>query len=616
MALQTKTISANGSKKHHKFTLIVTENSTSTGGNASSISFNFAISPIYTSWNWYNYNNVISYSVNINGRNFSGYIPNYDGYSTVTLSSSTFDIKHDDYGKKTINISFSVDDASSATYTCGNASASSNMTLTTIPRATACPDLSGDIESTYTIALNPASSNFTHSLKVTFGSISQYVNASGNLQTSEYKFSNSNINFTIPASFYQQISKKKGTGTLTLITYSGTTNIGSKTGTLTASCLESRCRPSISGTVVDINSTTISLTGNSNKLVKGYSNAKLTLTLKASTTAGDTKSTISSRSVDGTSFSGTEVTLNKVSKKDFSVTVANSREFSTTTVVSASGGLVNYFSPSMNVNFYRPEQTGSNVKLTYSGTFFNQSFGSVANTITLKWYWKKSSDSSWTTGGTITPTISGNNIASATIECGSNYDYQTNYRFKLEAIDKLSNGNKEMDVTAGIPNHSFGKDWFQHHTKIYDSEDNEILSSKKIFPVGSVFITVTNTNPSTFLGGTWQSFGAGRVLVGVDTTQTEFNTVLKSGGAKTHTLTEEQLPAIKGQIAFHGAGTATVLQGASGKFSATVSRSNYGASNITSGASSYDAVNLSFGGGQAHNNLQPYITVYFWRRTA
>ena len=529
-----------------------------------------------------------------------------DGGSTVTWASGTTEIEHNADGSKTASFSCSYSQPSTSNWTPGNASLSGTITLTTIPRATACPNLSGDIESTYNIALNPASDSFSHSLKVTFGSIKQYVNANGNLQSSEYKFTNKNINFTIPSSFYQQFSKKQGTGTLTLTTYNGSTNIGSKTGTLTANCLESRCRPRISGNAVDVNSTTVALTGNANKIVKGYSNAKLTLTLKAATTSGDTTATISSRSVDGTSFSGTTVTLNKVNKKDFNVTVTNSRGFSTTATISASGSLVNYFNPNMNVNFYRVDQTSSNVKLTYSGAFFNQSFGSVANTLTLKWYWRKSTSSSWTTGGTITPTLSGNNISSATIDCGSSYDYQTNYRFKLEAIDKLSNGNREMDITAGIPNFSFGEDCFQHHTRLYDSSNNEILSVKKIFPVGSIFITVTNTNPGTFIGGTWSSFGAGRVLVGVDTSQTEFNTVQKTGGEKTHKLTINEMPSHNHRFKSWAWGYTRA------------STTNYTADQSMDHDNFEDNGNhiTNTGGGKAHNNLQPYVTVYFWRRTA
>ena len=53
-----------------------------------------------------------------------------------------------------------------------------------------------------------------------------------------------------------------------------------------------------------------------------------------------------------------------------------------------------------------------------------------------------------------------------------------------------------------------------------------------IYPIGSIFITTVNQDPSPYLGGKWESFGAGRVLVGFDSSQIEFNTILKTGGSK------------------------------------------------------------------------------------
>ena len=91
MAL-TKTLIANGAKGHHKFTLTVTENSTSISNNTSSVSFSFVISPIQTSWNWYDWGTSISYTVTINGTKYTGSIPAYDGYSTVTLKSNSSSI--------------------------------------------------------------------------------------------------------------------------------------------------------------------------------------------------------------------------------------------------------------------------------------------------------------------------------------------------------------------------------------------------------------------------------------------------------------------------------------------------------------------------------------------
>ncbi|MCI8575634.1 MAG: hypothetical protein HFI09_04105 [Bacilli bacterium] len=429
-------------------------------------------------YNAFNTSGSSKVNIAIDGASSGNMTANYDLRnapvgSIAIIASFTKRVYHADNGKKSVSIS--------ATHTTGTSwgtknIASTNRDLDTIARSTTCPTLNGYIEDTYTIALNPASSNFSHSLKVSFGTIVKYINASGNLQDTEYKFTNNSINFTIPSAFYQQFNGKSGTGKLILNTYSGNTLIGTKEASLTANCLESRCKPQVAGTVIDVNSVTTALSGNANKIIKGFSNVKITPQIKASSTSGDTKSTISTKAVDGTTFSTDTVTLNKVSKKDFTLTATNSRGFPSSKVVSASGGLIEYFSPNINVEFARTSQTSSEVKLTYSGSFFNDSFGAVMNTLTVKWYWKEKNASAWTLGGTLTPNLSGNTINKSTISCGSNFDYQKDYRFKLEVVDKLSNGNKEMDVVAGIPNFSFGKNWFQHHTDVFDKNNNKFVS--------------------------------------------------------------------------------------------------------------------------------------------
>lgn len=127
-------ISANGSKGHHKYTLEVVENSTSVQDNTSSLSFTFKISSLGGGYDWYGWGSNISFSININGSVYTGTIPDYDGSSTVTLKSGSLTVKHNDDGKKSISISFSVTDGTGQYYTSGNASSSGTMTLSTIPR--------------------------------------------------------------------------------------------------------------------------------------------------------------------------------------------------------------------------------------------------------------------------------------------------------------------------------------------------------------------------------------------------------------------------------------------------------------------------------------------------
>lgn len=124
------------------------------------------------------------------------------------------------------------------------------------------------------------------------------------------------------------------------------------------------------------------------------------------------------------------------------------------------------------------------------------------------------------------------------------------------------------------------------------------------WPVSSIFISVSATNPGASLGcGAWAAFGAGRVLVGLDAGQTEFDTVEETGGAKTHTLTVAEMPSHT-HDEFNNSATTGGLVGWGAQDTST----------NTASLTGYDTG--ATGGGGAHNNLQPYITCYFWRRTA
>lgn len=126
----TKTINANGSNGLHKFALRVSEDTTS--GNSSFMGYSFILSPIQTGY-WSGWGNGISYKIKIGDNTFNGTIPDYDGSSTIILSSgSNIEIPHNSDGTKTINISFSVTDTTGQSYTCGNASNSSNMVLSVL----------------------------------------------------------------------------------------------------------------------------------------------------------------------------------------------------------------------------------------------------------------------------------------------------------------------------------------------------------------------------------------------------------------------------------------------------------------------------------------------------
>lgn len=151
------------------------------------------------------------------------------------------------------------------------------------------------------------------------------------------------------------------------------------------------------------------------------------------------------------------------------------------------------------------------------------------------------------------------------------------------------------------------------------------------WPIGSVFASVVSESPATLLGfGVWQAFGAGRMLVGYDANDADFNAAEKTGGAKTVTLTEAQMPAHTHVQNAHGHAVSDpghvhslpafthATGNAANKVEVTNSTTASSAStgSQTTGVTVGDAtaVNQQTGGGQAHDNMPPFVTVYLWKR--
>ena len=182
--------------------------------------------------------------------------------------------------------------------------------------------------------------------------------------------------------------------------------------------------------------------------------------------------------------------------------------------------------------------------------------------------------------------------------------------------------------------------------------ENKINSNfDKVYPVGSIYISTGSTNPSTIYGGTWERYGQGKTLVGLNESETEFSTINKTGGEKTHTLTIDEMPSHNHGIPSLTGSTNTTgehnhlsyyVYGYTG-WTGDIPSGNYGfiynsdaiqnpsSAGITGLSSSRysglggshnhtlttdKSTTNSTGGSQPHNNLQPYITVYMWKRVS
>ena len=122
---------------------------------------------------------------------------------------------------------------------------------------------------------------------------------------------------------------------------------------------------------------------------------------------------------------------------------------------------------------------------------------------------------------------------------------------------------------------------------------------QNLFAVGDIHISTSSANPANRFGGTWERFGKGQTLVSVDESDSDFNAANKTGGEKNHTLTVAEIPPHSHQIPME-----------------QKTRSGGSGYTLLDVGSATKVTSENTGGGKAHNNMQPFITVYMWVKVA
>jgi hypothetical protein len=231
MALQTKTISSSQTSNGYTLKIVLTENSTSTTNNTSSVSY--VLQMTSTGWNFSTFH--VGWTIKLNGVTVSSKSQSsspqisLDKYSTVTIVSGTATVEHDDDGSLKMAVSASTYMAKES-YTPGDMSLSGVMTLTTIPRGSKLGTISSFIlEDSFSVPYTKYSSSFTDNLTIKIGSTT--------IATISNYTSNATINLT-PAQIltaYGVMTSQSQSFTFTLTTKSGTTTIGTNSKTATGS---------------------------------------------------------------------------------------------------------------------------------------------------------------------------------------------------------------------------------------------------------------------------------------------------------------------------------------------------------------------------------------------
>ena len=539
---------------------------------------------------------------------------------TIDVAQGTTTITHDADGSKSISVSASFSCDNTNYYAPRSGSCSGSLTLTTIPRATS-PSIdkpSLECGSTIKISGTSASSKFSHKVYVTWNGTKTHIKtiASGTTTPS--------FSYTIPTAWEKDLPNSTSKiATFTLETFSDSTSAGSKSVNATIK-VRSSVVPSIDGIeVTDANSVCAGI----GQIVQSQSRLKFAITYSGA--QGSTVTSVSTK-FEGQTYNGSSFTTGIVQGSgsiSYTTTIYDSRGRSSQ--VSGKVTVSAYSSPSLtNVSAKRSDSSYAvdEASGTYALLHFKVGFTSLSNKNVTSFFiqYRASGTSSWTKINSWDNNYSleqdykaGNLFTSAT----------SSYEVAFGVKDKFMN-DYSWQIFTVAPTYSlinFGKDGRSLTFFGQDSNQKDTLTVlgdivapiflNKIFPVGAVYITYDNNNPGNFLGGTWEQFGQGRTLVGEGTgndgsTSMSF-TSNSTGGEFKHKLVLEEMPNHTHYILDQPSDGNTGFSGDPG-----------GKSPYTRATERADRTKRYWwgttypsGGDKAHNNVQPYIVTYFWRRT-
>ncbi|WP_270526725.1 DUF859 family phage minor structural protein [Holdemanella biformis] len=592
-----------------------------------------------------------TYVVNINGTvvHNAVHTPTVNSGATVWVASGTTTVSHNADGSKSISVSASFNNADRGTYLPTTGSCSGSLKLTTIPRATV-PSVdkpSLDCGSVIKFTGTSASSNFSHKLYTTWNNEEKLIATIDKGSTAV------SYSYTIPTSWEKNMpNTTSAIATFILETLNGNTVIGRKSINATVQVR--------SGVLPTIGNPTIEDTNSISKAMGLYvqSQSCIKFTIPTSGNQGSTITSVSTKFNDQT-YSGSTFTTQAIQNSGtltYTITVTDSR--GRTATKSGSVNVVAYNPPSLtnvsakraNSSYAVDESSG-----TYALLHFKVGFTSLSNKNVTSFYiqYRASGATSWTkinswaNNYTLNQDYKAGNLFTSTtttyeIAFGVKDKFMSDYSWQIVTVTPTytlinfgkdgksltffgqdgNNANRltvngDLAINSVKENTSSTKMLVNGGNTVMYRDWNKLVNSIKsaMYPVGSVYITYNNVNPGTFLGGTWERFGQGRTLVGEGTgndgsTSMSFTTARDTGGK--YKSTHYHVTSFGWDMNSFYAGKPDGAK--NGDYNRTSVIPNGYIVNANSSATSQSRLNWT--DDRTISNVQPYIVVFFWRRTA
>ena len=343
----------------------------------------------------------------------------------------------------------------------------------------------------------------------------------------------------------------------------------------------------------DANATTAALTGDNQVIIQRQSDLQVsfgaatgqkgaTITEYSATFAGVTKTASSVVTLD---FGKVDVSSDM--PLVFSATDSRGLKTSTTLTVKVEP----WWEPTSTVTLARRNNFEPETHITATAWYASLD-GKNEVTISAK-YRKAGSSDDWST-------VALANGVESTVTCESDYAYE----WQITTADKLGSTTQSLTLGRGIPTFfidtaksSVGVNCFPTANGVFQLGDNAFFTAAGAYPVGAIYLSVTDTDPATLFGGTWERIG-GRFLLGADDTYTAGST----GGEAEHTLTIDEMPKHNHEIDnLNASGNATPYMTVQAQ-----DKVGYGGNVQT----------MYAGGSQPHNNMPPYLAVFMWKRVS
>ena len=596
-----------------------------------------------------------TYTVVINGSTVHSAVhkPTVGNGQTVWVASGTATVGHNADGSKTVAVSASFNNADRGTYLPTTGSCSGSLKLTTIPRATV-PSVdkpSLDCGSVIKFTGTSASSNFSHKLYTTWNNEEKLIATIDKGSTAV------SYSYTIPTSWEKNMpNTTSAIATFILETLNGDTVIGRKSINATVQVR--------SGIVPTIGNPTIEDTNSISKAMGLYvqSQSCIKFTIPTSGNQGSTITSVSTK-FNGQTYSGSTFTTQAIQNSGtltYTITVTDSR--GRTATKSGSINVVAYNPPSLtnvsakraNSGYAVDESSG-----TYALLHFKVGFTSLSNKNVTSFYiqYRANGASSWTkinswaNNYTLEQDYKAGNLFTSTtstyeIAFGVKDKFMSDYSWQIVTVtptytlinfgkdgksltffgqdgnnpnrltvkgDLVSNKYKFSSVIENTSStHVLVENGNEIQYRDWDKLVNSIKSA--MYPVGSVYITYNNVNPGTFLGGTWERFGQGRTLVGEGT---------GNDGSTSMSFTSNSTDGKYKNTHYHVTSFGWDMNAFYAGKPDGAKNNDYNRTSVipngyivSANSSETSQSRLNWTDDRTISNVQPYIVVYFWRRTA